>query len=112
MKFFKNDRDEHIDGNSPQTISLQAAIRTIESFPRVRDDGDDFFLGFVNDNDETIQFVQYEDGNWMIDVPIFKGGKFAYSVEADDLDMDVVKEIVTNFFKGVEWKHLCKLERI
>ena len=59
---------------------------------------------------ETIQFINRQDG-WIIDVPILESGKFAYSLEDFSLSKDVVKNIVTQFFAGLDYRTLCNLKK-
>lgn len=108
MKYYKNDGKEYIDGRKPKEITLEVALQEIENIPfSVRDN----FIGFINEKGETIQFPRYEKDNWLIDVPVFENGKFAYSLNCTDLTTEKVKEIVRRFFLDENWQSLCNLKK-
>jgi hypothetical protein len=108
MKYYKNDGKEYIDGRKPKEITLEAALQEIENLPyTVRDN----FIGFINEKGETIQFPRYERDNWLIDVPVFEKGKYAYSLNDNGLTTEKVKEVVKKFFSGENWQSLCNLKQ-
>ncbi len=40
-------------------------------------------MGFTNDLDETLQFIRVEQDEWLVDVPVYVGRKYAtYSMKA------------------------------
>lgn len=99
MKMYKDDGKEYIPADSPTEINLREALREIEEFP-ISEEG---FIGFINERDESIQFIRFDEDDWLIDVPFLENEKYAYSLQ-DDIDHSLVKEITTRFFwrKGME----------
>lgn len=110
MKLFKNDGKEDIPGSQPVEVSLEGALQEIDAFPEAKKD-DDFFIGFVNDKDETVQFIKNEGGTWFVDAPVVENGEYRYSMQADEVETATIKDIVMSFFGCRDWKTLCKLER-
>jgi hypothetical protein len=90
---------------------VEIALTEIDKIPLV-DDVDDSFIGFVNEKEETIQFVRFEENAWVIDVPIFEKGIFSYSLGDDHLTTEKVKDIVKKFSAGEDWKSSLNLTRL
>lgn len=107
MKMYKDDGKERIPSDNPREVNLKEALREVDKFSTVEGN----FVGFINEKEETIQFVRFEEDQWLIDVPIFQDGKFLYSLQ-DEIKYSQVKGIVTNFSEGKEWKNLCNLRRM
>lgn len=107
MKYYKDDGKEHIDGRKPKEISLEVALREVDKLPTTEGN----FIGFVKENEETIQFVQSEEDSWLIDVPVIEKGKFSHSLNDGNLSTEKVKEIVKSFFLGENWQSLCNLKK-
>lgn len=108
MKFFKEDGKEYISGDSPKEVTLEVALKEIDKLPMVEGN----FIGFINEKEETIQFIRFEENNWLIDVPIFEKDAYSCSLQDDDLTTEKVKEIVRKFFSGENWKSLCDLRKL
>ena len=111
MKYYKSDEKEEIDGNNPKEISLEVALGEIDK-QSIDSKGDvlEYFIGFDKNDEETIQFIRYEENSWYIDVPIFENGIFSHSITDDDLSTEKVKEIVKRFFLGENWRSLCNFK--
>ena len=111
MKYYKIDEKEEIDGNNPKEISLEVALREIDK-QSIDPFGDilEYFIGFVKNNEEKIQFIRYEENSWYIDVPILEKGENSHSLNDDDLSTEKVKEIVKRFFLGENWRSLCNFK--
>ena len=107
MKYYKNDGKEYIDGTKPREVTIEIALQEVDRLPTTEDN----FIGFINEKDETIQFARYEDGDWLIDVPILEKNKCSYSLQDSGLTTEKVKEIVRKFFLGEDWQFLCSLKR-
>lgn len=106
MKYFKDDLKTVISGENPEKIELEDALKQIESFPN----GEGNFIGFVNDNDESIQFIKCENNDWMIDIPIIEPGEFIKSKQtliSSDLTIDVIKK----FFGGSSIEEIIKITK-
>lgn len=108
MKMFLNTDKKYIDGNNPIPITLNEALTHINQQP-TDETCEDNHIGFVNNKGETIQFIRFSDGYWLIDVPILKDGEYSHSLQDNDLDIVKVKEIVTRFSRDMNWRQLCKL---
>jgi len=99
MKMYK-------DREKDMKVTLEEALTEVDKFPIVEGS----FLGFFNERNETIQFIRFRQDQWLIDVPVLKGGKYVYSLQ-DEVKHSQVKEIVTRFFQGKDWKSLCNLRK-
>lgn len=108
MKMFLNTGKQYIDGNTPISTTLGEAINRINQQP-TDEVCEDNHIGFVNEQGETIQFIRFSDGSWLIDVPILKDGVYSHSMQDCDLDIVKVREIVTRFSKDMNWRQLCNL---
>ena len=112
MKFYKSDGKEDVSPESPKEVTLKIAFTEIDKIPLV-DDVDDSFIAFVNQKEETIQFVRFEEDDWVVDVPIFENGIFSYSLGDEHLTTEKVKDIVKKFSLNEDWRsslNLTKLE--
>lgn len=108
MRFFKDDGKERIDADSPKEVTLEFVLAEIDRLPT-----EDSFLGLVNEKDEIIQFVRFEEDGWLIDVPVGdEEGSYSYSLQDDDLTTEKVKAIIKRFFVGENWKSLCNLRKL
>lgn len=108
MKFFKDNGKERIDADSPKEVTLEFVLAEIDRLPT-----EDSFLGLVNEKDEIIQFVRFEEDGWLIDVPVGdEEGNYSYSLQDDDLTTEKVKAIIKRFFVGENWKSLCNLRKL
>lgn len=108
MRFFKDDGKERIDADSPKEVTLEVVLAEIDRLPT-----EDSFLGLVNEKDEIIQFVRFEEDGWLIDVPVGdEEGNYSYSLQDDDLTTEKVKAIIKRFFVGENWKSLCNLKKL
>lgn len=108
LRFFKDDGKEHIGADSPKEASLEflfAEIDRLPSSPKCN------FIGLINDECQTIQFTRLGRDQWLLDVPVLKGGSYSYSLQNDDLTTAKVKEIVKKFYSAGDWKSLCNLRR-
>lgn len=108
MKYYKDDGKEYTDGNKPKEINLEVALKEVDKLPTTEGN----FIGFVKEKEETIQFVRFEKDGWLIDVPVFEKGKYAYSLNDTELTTEKVKEIVKKFFLGENWQSLCNLKQL
>jgi hypothetical protein len=107
LKYYKDDGKVRIDCTKPKDITLSIALQEVQSLPTVEGN----FVGFINEKDESIQFIHEEDG-WLIDVPIIEKGTFAYSLQDDGLSTETVKNIVKKFFMDEDWHSLCNLSKM
>ena len=106
MKLFKNDGEQEISGENPVDVSLKTALAVIENFP-TEEQQQDSFIGFINEKNETIQFIRFNTDNWLIDVPVMKGKRYSYSLQENELSTKKVKQIVRKFFIKGDWKSEC-----
>ena len=106
MEFFKSDEN----GDSGGKITLEEALKEIEELPALEEYAG-AFIEFINDKNESIQFVREKENDWLIDVTILEGGKFSYSLQDDGLTTEKVKDIVKKFPEE-DWKSLCSLTRV
>ena len=110
MKMFLKTNDKYIDGMNPIEITLDQALSFVDKHPS---DAicDDNFIGFENEHGQNIQFIKFDDGSWLIDVPILKNDEYLYSEQDNDLNLIKVKEIIKLFYKNENWRSLCNLTR-
>lgn len=108
MRFYKDDGKEYISGESPKQVTLEMALTEIDRLPIVEGN----FIGFVNEKEETIQFIRFEENSWLIDVPMCEKGTYSCSLQDDDLTTEKVKDIVKKFFVGENWKSSLNLRKL
>ena len=109
MYYFIDNGDEHIPANSPKAVSLETFFTELDKLPYTYEDN---FIGLINEQEETIQFIRFEDDGWLLDVPIIKDGIYSHSLQDSDLSTFQVREIVKKFFEGKHWMALCNLKRV
>ncbi len=107
LNYYKDDGKELINETKPKEISLENALEEIGGFPTTEGN----FIGFINEEGETIQFHKNEEDAWVLDVPVVENGYFIYSLKDDDLTTEKVKIIVKKFFLGENWQYLCRLTK-
>ncbi len=107
MRMYKEAGDESIPGDRPAQVNLEKALRELDDHKAVEGN----FIGFVNEKDETIQFIRFDKDEWLIDVPVIIDGEFAYSLQ-DKLKLSQAKEIVSRLSRGEKWEDLCHLSRV
>lgn len=107
MKYYKDDGKERIHDTEPMESSIENALKEIDAFPTTEGN----FIGFINEEDETIQFHKSEEDAWVLDLPAVENGYFLYSPKDDDLTTEKVKIIVKKFFLGENWRFLCRLTK-
>ena len=110
MKMFLNTDKKFIDGNNPVETTLDKALAAIDEHPSV-EVWEDNHIGFENPQGEVIQFIRFDGGAWIIDVPILINGQYSHSLQDNDLTLGKVKEIVKRFHNSENWKGLCNLTR-
>ena len=108
MKMFLKTEKQFIDGNNPIEVTLDKALNYINEHPSDAECADNF-IGFENEQGKTIQFIKFEDGTWIIDVPVLKNGVYSYSEQNNDLNTLSVKEIIKRFNDNQNWRSLCNL---
>ena len=87
-------------------VNLSTAIEAIEA--ESWREGN--FVGFVNDLDETLQFIRVEQNEWLVDVPIYVEGKYAeYSMKGVASTLQV-RQMVMLFYEPGNWKQVVDLE--
>jgi len=107
-----------LSGRHPQNLLVYAFTHLFDCFFALDDcAGVDVdvvlhgLIGFINERDEAIQFIRFEEDDWLIDVPILQDEKYVYSLQ-DDINHSLVKEITIRFFQDKEWKNLCHFRRV
>lgn len=109
MKYFKNDNKENIDSHSALDVSLEFVLSEIDRFP-TEDETEGCFIGIINNNDETIQFIRFSENEWFLDFPVLKEGLYSHSLQCDNLTTQEVKNIIRKFFnETAEWMKLVNL---
>ncbi len=111
MKYFINSRKKKIKSKRAKQIALPDALMLIDQFPYLQEFKNGF-IGFVNDKNETIQFIRDEYNSWILDFPFLVDAKYQYSYQDNELTTKSVKLIVEAFFEGKDWKKNCDLKRI
>jgi hypothetical protein len=104
LRFYKDDGKEYIGAESPKEVTLEVALKEIDKFPTI----DDNFIGFVNEKEEAIQFVRFEENAWLTDAPILEKRTLARV----RLTTEKVKDIVKKFFVGEDLKSSLNLRRL
>ncbi len=107
LTMFKNPPPKGTPEGSEILVALEEALEELDGHPSSTDN----FIGFVNAEEETIQFVRLDRKTWQIDVPVLEGGNYAYSLQ-DMINADQLKEVMTRFFRGLEWRSVCNLKRL
>jgi len=110
MKLFKNDGQQEISGDTPIDTTLKTALTEIEMFP-IEEQQQGSFIGFINEKNETIQFIRFTKDNWLIDVPLMKGKRYSHSLQESELSTKKVKQIVRKFFIKGDWKSECDFNK-
>ncbi len=100
LKYFKNDKEKSI----PSEVILDFALKEIDITKQTD------FIGFINEKEETIQFIREGKDDWVIDVPTPE--KEYVALQDLGLTTDKVKEIVKAFFLNQDWRSLCELTPI
>ena len=59
LKYLKNDKEKSI----PSEVILDFALKEIDITKQTD------FIGFINEKEETIQFIRGGEDDWLIDVP-------------------------------------------
>ena len=94
------------DRTDETVVSLSKAIEAIEA--ESWREGN--FVGFTNDLDETLQFIRVEQDEWLVDVPVYVGRKYAnYSMKSIATTLQV-KQMSKLFFEAGDWKRVVDLE--
>lgn len=65
MKYYKNDAEKN---SEDKEISLDFALEEIDKESTNKDN----FIGFTNENGETIQFIRGGEDDWLIDFQLLK----------------------------------------
>jgi hypothetical protein len=92
--FYKDDGEENIPADSPIAVSLAKVIIEIDNLPASYEGN---FLGVMNTKDETIQFIRFEEDEWLIDVPVSEDGFYSHSLHDENITTATVKAIVHRF---------------
>ncbi len=66
MKMYKEGGEENIPQDRPTDTNMKRALKQPDKHPTVEGN----FIGFVNEEDETVQFIRFDKNRWLIDVPI------------------------------------------
>lgn len=113
-----NEKD--ISGDEPIYINYDQAVAELEKFPTFEEyeenGGPEFgpFIGFINQNDETIQFSTRDKENdiWIIDIPVSYKGLIVFIINFP-LNSIEVRNIIKNYFSGSNnYKAFLNTERI
>jgi len=94
------------DGRNATETTLTKAIEAIDGEGMYKGN----FIGFLNDSDETVQFIHVEQDEWLVDVPAYVNGEYAnYSMKAVATTHQV-KRMVELFFQSGKWRDVVELE--
>lgn len=102
MKMYCLTNEKDVSGDDPISLTLEQAFMELDKFPSSEEykgpEGGPF-IGFVNQNQEIIQFGSRgrEDDNWMIDIPVFHKNKFIFTINFT-LNTEEVKNVIEKFF--------------
>ena len=105
MKMYCLTNDKHVSNEDPVELTLEQALREVDTFPSLEEshlpEQRAPSLGFVNDDDEVIQFDMREGDSWGLDIPLVdrEHGRFVLSLNAW-LSTLQVQKLVTTFFEG------------
>ncbi len=111
MKYFVYSQEKEISADFPEELTIEQAMLVIDKHP-AEDEFEGAFIGFVDDNDDTLQFIRMELDSWLLDHPVVHGGEYHYSYQEDNLTTEKIKTILTDFFGGNDWKKHCKLQKV
>ena len=110
VRFYRQDGKEDICYEEAKTISLEDALGYVESHPVNEGDDVGYFIGFINEKDEEVQFVRFDTEDWMVDASIQKHDKL--ESWQGDANTSQVKQIVSLFANGKGWQKVVKLSKI
>lgn len=105
MKMYCLTNDRDVSEQNALELSLEEALGEVDGFPSLEQwEGADYqspFLGFVNDQDEVVQFHMREGDSWEMDMPIVdrESGRAPLTLNVYVSTRDV-KELVDSFFRG------------
>ncbi|TFF94229.1 MAG: hypothetical protein EU544_04750 [Promethearchaeota archaeon] len=104
--FISSDTME-IPAGSAEPVSYMSAVNLLREMPtELEYDGN--FIGFINEADETVQFIRISRDNWLVDIPIVVKGKYDHSLRKEELTTEHVESIVAEFFKGKNIEQISK----
>jgi len=111
LKFFRDEGKGRIGVDSPKEVTLEFVLTEVDRLSSLTEiEGN--FIGLINEKEETIQFIRFEENSWLIDVPILEEDIYSYSLQDDELTTEKVKDVIKRFFCGENWKSLCNLRRL
>jgi len=100
-----------IPASSPEPVSYASAVNLLREMPTdLEYDGN--FIGFINEDDETVQFIRVSRDSWLMDIPIVVKGKYDHSLRKEELTTENVESIVAEFFKGKNIEQISKSFKI
>lgn len=85
-------------------VSLTEAFHYIDETP-TRIHSPDAFIGFVNENEEVIQFLRYTNDDWLFDIPLQDSKSRKWNnqlLQLENISTTVVKRIVELFFVDLD----------
>ena len=100
MSCLTNEKD--VSGEEHISLTLEQAFIELDKFPSFEEyEGPEGgpFIGFVNQNQEVIQFSSRdkEDDAWMIDIPVLHKNTFILTINFT-LHTEEVKNVIEKFF--------------
>jgi hypothetical protein len=108
LRFYKDDGREYINAESPKEVTLEIALTEVEKLPAIWG----YFIGLINEKEETIQFVRLDKNAWLIDIPICENGICSYVLQDSYLTTEKVKDVVEKFFVNENWKSSLILKKL
>jgi len=97
MRYFIEAPNESISGDNPKSIDLEQAWLKLEEL--FVSQGQGVFIGFVNENNQTLQFMAKAKEKWLLDRPVIKNGQYIKS-EQKSVDLIQMKAETEKFFQA------------
>ena len=104
ITIFQNSKDIFIDAEKNIKISKTTAIERIKK-QSTEAEVPDNFLGFINQQGETLQLLRRNENFWSLDSPVASGGSYSSSIQKDNLTTDQIIKITSVFFDGGNWQN-------
>ena len=98
LRMHLNSPARHIPSKEAIKVSLDDALAEMDVFPSY-EEYKGGFIGFINDNGESLQFIRFGEDSWFVDAPFVKRGDYAFSRQIE-ITYTTARSIVERFFQG------------
>ena len=103
MEYFAYSKNLDISNDKPEEINLLDALEFLSNFPEEGEEKPDSgsFFGFINKEQETIQFTIKEDktNSIVIDIPCVMDNKLLFMIQ-ETINIMAARIVLINYFSG------------